>query len=376
MKKKLNSLTEREYYKNRIETPKENNYINEINIFSEKKEKSIKKYNNKNKKELLLSNPNNINSINIINNNYNNIYLDSNKEKNYKILTFGNNTKDKPSTKSKTLKLVFNKNIGEKFDENKYKYIIEKLKNEINYYKTKKNSNNNRIIENSPLTKKKNDFKNNNNNKNLFLINNKFNTIKTYNNKLNIDDKYKKNNKSYHHYDTYNNNYIIPVLYQNSSNNKLITNYSLKNTLNINNNNIMNLEPKSNTNNFISLDTNTNRTFKYSTKRPKLNYYQNTSTNGINKSNNYISNDIIYEDDNNNFKKSYIHLKNIKLSSPIGLKKKIGTINFELNNYDGEIDNKDFNYKEKFELLKNRMNILIGNLFNIIDFQKQKLKNK
>ena len=138
MKKKLNSLTEREYYKNRIETPKENNYINEINIFSEKKEKSIKKYNNKNKKELLLSNPNNINSINIINNNYNNIYLDSNKEKNCKILTFGNNTKDKPSTKSKTLKLVFNKNIGEKFDENKYKYIIEKLKNEINYYKTKK----------------------------------------------------------------------------------------------------------------------------------------------------------------------------------------------------------------------------------------------
>ena len=375
MKKKLNSLTEREYYKNRIETPKENNYINEINIFSEKKEKSIKKYNNKNKKELLLSNPNNINSINIINNNYNNIYLDSNKEKNCKILTFGNNTKDKPSTKSKTLKLVFNKNIGEKFDENKYKYIIEKLKNEINYYKTKKNSNNNRIIENSPLTKKKNDFKNNNN-KNLFLINNKFNTIKTYINKLNIDDKYKKNNKSYHHYDTYNNNYIIPVLYQNSSNNKLITNYSLKNTLNINNNNIMNLEPKSNTNNFISLDTNTNRTFKYSTKRPKLNYYQNTSTNGINKSNNYISNDIIYEDDNNNFKKSYANLKNIKLSSPIGLKKKIGTINFELNNYDGEIDNKDFNYKEKFELLKNRMNILIGNLFNIIDFQKQKLKNK
>ena len=376
MKKKLNSLTEREYYKNRIESPKENNYINEINIFSEKKEKSIKKYNNKNKKELLLSNPNNINSINIINNNYNNIYLDSNKEKNCKILTFGNNTKDKPSTKSKTLKLVFNKNIGEKFDENKYKYIIEKLKNEINYYKTKKNSNNNRIIENSPLTKKKIDFKNNNNNKNLFLINNKFNTIKTYNNKLNIDDKYKKNNKSYHHYDTYNNNYIIPVLYQNSSNNKLITNYSLKNNLNINNNNIMNLEPKSNTNNFISLDTNTNRTFKYSTKRPKLNYYQNTSTNGINKSNNYISNDIIYEDDNNNFKKSYVHLKNIKLSSPIGLKKKIGTINFELNNYDGEIDNKDFNYKEKFELLKNRMNILIGNLFNIIDFQKQKLKNK
>ena len=138
----------------------------------------------------------------------------------------------------------------------------------------------------------------------------------------------------------------------------------------------MNLEPKSNTNNFISLDTNTNRTFKYSTKRPKLNYYHNTSTNGINKSNNYISNDIIYEDDNNNFKKSYANLKNIKLSSPIGLKKKIATINFELNNYDGEIDNKDFNYKEKFELLKNRINILIGNLFNIIDFQKQKLKNK
>ena len=79
----------------------------------------------------------------------------------------------------------------------------------------------------------------------------------------------------------------------------------------------MNLEPKSNTNNFISLDTNTNRTFKYSTKRPKLNYYQNTSTNGINKSNNYISNDIIYEDDNNNFKKSYANLKNIKLSYPI-----------------------------------------------------------
>ena len=31
------------------------------------------------------------------------------------------------------------------------------------------------------------------------------------------------------------------------------------------------------------------------------------------------------------------------------------------------------NYKDKFEILKNRMNRLIGNLFDIIDLQQNKL---
>ena len=101
--------TIKEYFKNRVQTPKENKKYraNEIN---EKKAKSTKKFGVNNGNQILYSNQNNINSINIINNNYNNIYLDSkgikqNKniytdDKNYGIIISGNN-KDKNLKKKK-----------------------------------------------------------------------------------------------------------------------------------------------------------------------------------------------------------------------------------------------------------------------------------
>ena len=120
--------TIKEYFKNRVQTPKENKKYraNEIN---EKKAKSTKKFGVNNGNQILYSNQNNINSINIINNNYNNIYLDSkgikqNKniytdDKNYGIIISGNN-KDKNLKKKKGLKLIFNKSNKETFNTNKY----------------------------------------------------------------------------------------------------------------------------------------------------------------------------------------------------------------------------------------------------------------
>ena len=84
--------------------------------------------------------------------------------------------------KSKALKLLFNKNTNDKFNENKYQYIINRLKYEIEYYKNKNKVKSNQIISNSPKSFRKKIF-----NKNLFLNSNKYNTIKTYDNKSNID---------------------------------------------------------------------------------------------------------------------------------------------------------------------------------------------
>ena len=115
-------------------------------------------------------------------------------------------------------------------------------------------------------------------------------------------------------------------------------------------------------------------------KRPKINFLQNTSSPGINNSNNYISKDIIFEDDNNNGKGSFANLYNQKLylnggiSSPLSLKKNFKTKNNIVVKF--FVEEKDFNeanYKYKFENLKNRMNKLIGNLFDIIEIQKNKL---
>ena len=254
------------FNKNRIQTPTENKFPIENNIISDKKAKSTKKFNaNKKHKPILFNN--NINSINIINNNYNNIYLDTNKptsnknivlqdKNNLGLLTFGN-VKEKSLKKNKALKLIFNQSNREKekFNENKYQYIIDRLKYEIDYYKNKDKVKSNQIGANTPHSYRKKGFK-----KNLFLASNKYNTIKSG-------------------------------------------------------------------------------------------------------------------------KSSFGNLQNYKLrlntKSPLSLKKNVKDINNILKgmNYDKNSEENLIkgNYKDKFEILKNRMNRLIGNLFDIIDLQQNKL---
>ena len=320
---------------------------------------------------ILFTNQNNINAINIINNNYNNIYLDGNKirQKN-KIILNESNSGIMPSTinnekslkKTKALKLIFDKSNNEKLNENKYQFIIDRLKNEIEYYKNKNQNSSNKIITNSPKSFRKKGL-----NKNLFLMTNKYNTIKTYENKIYMETSRK--NKSNHYYETYNNNNTIDK--------KLTSDFSYKNNLNI----YSNYVPKSYSNNILNV--NSNNSLKSNNKRSKINYMQNISSSGINKSNNYITNDIINEDDNNvkqksSFANSYNHklYLNDVLSCPLSLKKNFKNIdNNIIKNIekDNEIYLKKFNYRDKFENLKTRMNTLIGNLFDIIDLQKNQI---
>ena len=360
------------YNKNRIKTPKGNQYFKENEIFIDKKAKSTKKFSLNNKNNILYTNHNNINAINIINNNYNNIYLNDNKMRPNKHLVLDNSNfgiihsginKDKSLKKTKALKLIFNKsNNNEKYNENKYQFIIDRLKNEIEYYKNKNKVNSNPIITNSPQSLRKKRF-----NKNLFLMSNKYNTIKTYDNKSHTETSRKNLVNNYN--ETCHTNYI--------SDNKLISDFSYKDNLKI----YSNYVPKSYSNNFLSIDS--SRTSKNESKKPIINYTQNISSPGINKSNNQLSNDIIYEIDNRNDKTSFVNLYNNKLylnkriSSPLSLKKnikKVGdTIFSNVKKECEEIGSNKYNYKDKFEKLKNRMNKLIENLFDIIDLQKNKL---
>jgi hypothetical protein len=363
------------YFKNRIQTPKGNKNYKIKEIINEKKAKSTKKFNMKDKNQILYSNQNNINAINIINNNYNNIYLDSkgikqNKyintdDKNYGIIISGN-SKEKSLKKKKALKLIFNKSNKETFNANKYQFIINRLKNEIEFYKNKDNVGSNQIITNSPKSFRKKGF-----NKNLFLLTNQYNTIKTYDKKSIKENNMKNHNNNYN--EAFNNNYIFD--------NKLTTDFSYKNNLNINNYNESNGVPKSSSNKFISIES--NMTLKHMNKRSNINYLQNISSPGINKNNNYISNDNIIDDDNSNGKSSFADLYNNKFylnkgfPSPLSLKKNIKNMNDNIYKYIGEKNNgndlNESNYKDKFENLKNRMNKLVGNLFNIIEIQKNKL---
>ena len=367
-----NNIDNNSFNRNRIiQTPRENKFPDEI--INDKKAKSLKKFNISKKNNPILFN-NNINSINIINNNYNNIYLDTNKpipnkdilledKSNLGLLTFGN-VKEKSIKKSKALKLIFNHSIRdkEKFNENKYQYIIDRLKYEIDYYKNKSKVKSYPLGTNSPHSYRKKGI-----NKNLFLASNKYNTIKTYDNNASADTKRKNKNSLY---DTFNN--------------KLITDFSYKNNLRINTNinSDINHVPKSNSNNLISI--NSNRIFKYANKRIKNEINQNPSLLGVNKSNNHISEEGVYETNMNTSGKSSfnnVHSYNIhvnsKICTPLSLKKNVKNINniFKVmnknKNYETDF-NKD-NYKDKFEILKNRMNRLIGNLFDIIDLQQHKL---
>ena len=56
------------------------------------------------------------------------------------------------------------------------------------------------------------------------------------------------------------------------------------------------------------------------------------------------------------------------MTSPLSLKKNVININHIFKGND------DSNYRDKFDKLKNRMNNLIGNLFDIIELQQNYLK--
>ena len=333
------------FNKHRIQTPKENIFPIKTNIISDKKAKSTKKFNINDKKNNQILFNNNINSINIINNNYNNIYLETNKQrqnknilleekKNLGLLTFGNG-KEKSIKKNKGLKLIFNNSNREKdkFNENKYQYIIDRLKYEIDYYKNKSKGKSNNVMTNSPKSYRKKGP-----NKNLFLASNKYNTIKAYNSNTSTETNRKNKN---------------PL--SNTFNSKLTSDFSYKNNLklntNINNDININQVIKSNSNNLITINSNRN-------KRQKNN-----------------SDDIIYESDfNGSDKSSYTNVHNYKLhlkskmTSPLSLKKNVININHIFKGND------DSNYRDKFDKLKNRMNNLIGNLFDIIELQQNQLK--
>jgi hypothetical protein len=188
----------------------------------------------------------------------------------------------------------------------------------------------------------------------------------------------KKNNEN-------NNTYIDLMSYKNINNNYF---YNIQNNYEKNENenkqSKKDLSEKKNIilNNLISI--NSNRIFKYANKRIKNEINQNPSLLGVNKSNNHISEEGVYETNMNTSGKSSfnnVHSYNIhvnsKICTPLSLKKNVKNINniFKVmnknKNYETDF-NKD-NYKDKFEKLKNRMNRLIGNLFDIIDSQQHKL---
>ena len=159
--------------------------------------------------------------------------------------------------------------------------------------------------------------------------------------------------------------------------NKLIFNYSLKNDLKLKNKLTLDLS-----NNYNSIEANTNRVYKYQIKNPKFLF----NLDSINKNENiFDNNDVIYEnkiDRKPSFENIKIHKYNFNnklLSIPFSLKKAIANKNIIVNhnldsflekNHNNNISSHNFNYKEKYNDLKIRMNNLIENLFKFIENQK------
>ena len=359
---------------------------------------------------ILLNNQNNIKSINIINNNYNNIIINNkltpNKKlmledktfsidrKNYKILSLRNKQNN---LQKETLNLILNKEEQENKIESKYKLIINeknslitKLQNEIEYYKNISKFNHN-IPENVTISEM-----NNNKNEEIENLKNKIKTLFSQNkNEIKYDNNslLNKNITNYNTIKTTNNNNseinnsFIPFIYQanpikNNSykvNNKLIFNYSLKNDLKLKNKITLDLS-----NNYNSIETNTNRDYKNKSKNTKF----ILTSNSINK---YKGNNLELSNFNNSIDRKH-SFKNLKkkhyfngiISSPFSLKKeiinkKIIDNNFILDSYnEKENSNNDtssiFNYKEKYDDLKKRMNNLIENLFKIIEIKNNQKK--
>jgi hypothetical protein len=428
-----NNNTMIQQYLNTNKTQREKKNIYENVIHNNSFKAKLNSQFSKNDKPILLNNQNHIKSINIINNNYNNIIINNkltpNKKvlledrtfsinkKNYKILTFGNKQNGNLD-RNKALKLVIDNQEQENDCNYKYKLLvneknnlINKLKNEVAYYKNRKKNKSPVITNNNTINIELN------NKKNLELenIRNKIQNIFSHHKKdlkLDTNNILNHNINNYHTIKTYaynNNNSntnnagspkneIIPHIFQNKAlninktenykyNNKLIFNYSLKNDLKLKNNKLtIDLN-----NNYNSIEANTNRAYKYTVKSPKLTFTINSINknkgNNLDFNNNSINcNAITYEesierkDSQQNLKKSNNYYNGFSPSSFSLKKERINKIMYDNNyNFDSFMD-KDynnntissscFNYKDNFQNLKKRMTNLIENLFDIIELQK------
>ena len=386
-------------------------------------------YNTKDKidKQALINN-NNIKSINIINNNYNNIIINNkltpNKKliikdktfsinkKNYKILTLGN----KPNLKNEVIKLTMNNQEQENDLKLKYKLIIDeknnlinKLRNEIDYYKNKNQEYNPKLNDSNSIYSL---FKNN---QKLETVRNKIQEIYSQQKEkeIKLDNNLINNINEYNNIKAYNINnsedidvhmpqIIQPktialnsLEYVNNNykyNNKLMFNYSLKNDLKLKNKLTLDLS-----NNYNSIENNTknntNRIYKYQVKSPKFLITSNSIHSNDNNNLIFNNNGITYDNKLDrkpsfqNIKKNKYNFNNI-ISAPFSLKKE--TINKKIvanynldsfldkdnnNNNSNIISYTGFNYKEKYDNLKNRMTNLIENLFKLIENQNYN-KNK
>ena len=376
-------------------------------------------YNTKDKidKQALINN-NNIKSINIINNNYNNIIINNkltpNKKlilkdktfsinkKNYKILTLGN----KPNLKNEVIKLTMNNQEQENDLKLKYKLIIDeknnlinKLRNEIDYYKNKNQEYNPKLNDSNSIYSL---FKNN---QKLETVRNKIQEIYSQQKEkeIKLDNNLINNINEYNNIKAYNINnsedidvhmpqIIQPknialnsLEYNNKKyklNNKLMFNYSLKNDLKLKNKLTLDLS-----NNYNSIENNTNRIYKYQVKSPKFLITSNSIHSNDNNNLIFNNNAITYDNKLDrkpsfqNIKKNKYNFNNI-LSAPFSLKKEIINkkiiANYNLdsfldkdnnNNNSNNISYAGFNYKEKYDNLKNRMTNLIENLFKLIENQ-------
>ena len=376
-------------------------------------------YNTKDKiDEQALINNNNIKSINIINNNYNNIIINNkltpNKKlilkdktfsinkKNYKILTLGN----KPNLKNEVIKLTMNNQEQENDLKLKYKLIIDeknnlinKLRNEIDYYKNKNQEYNPKLNDSNSIYSL---FKNN---QKLETVRNKIQEIYSQQKEkeIKLDNNLINNINEYNNIKAYNINnsedidvhmpqIIQPknialnsLEYNNKKyklNNKLMFNYSLKNDLKLKNKLTLDLS-----NNYNSIENNTNRIYKYQVKSPKFLITSNSIHSNDNNNLIFNNNAITYDNKLDrkpsfqNIKKNKHNFNNI-ISAPFSLKKE--TINKKIvanynldsfldkdnnNNNSNIISYTGFNYKEKYDNLKNRMTNLIENLFKLIENQ-------
>ena len=448
------------------------NHIESINILN----------NNKNYKNIILNNmltPNKkllinekLSTKNIKKINERNILFDTgnvNGNKNFK--TLGQN-KQKSLNKNSALKLFLNNQEQDNPNDIEMKYklilfeknnLINKLKNEVEYYKNYyhninmnmniilPNNNSNTIEANRntggmslALNDKKNiDGENIRNRiKNIFSLPKKeikfdnnhllqhnindYNTIKTFVNKINNDTN-GNNNGNYNNSET-TKEYVSQIknnfntIENNSSNNNkinnnklLLSNDSLKNDILIskNTNNIeknsntktlnnifyrsnsntiqkkgrklkLGLQPSeltldiNNNNNFNSIEA--NRNYNNTIKNKKHIIYSlnmlNSKTGSDNELDNNNSNKLTIDDNSiNRFGKNKHYFNNIS-NSPSSLYKDIGNKNTIDDNSRSIIakneNSEKFDYKEKYEKLKQKMSNLVNNLFELIEIQNKK----
>ena len=139
-------------------------------------------------------------------------------------------------------------------------------------------------------------------------------------------------------------------------------------------------------NNYNSIENNTNRIYKYQVKSPKFLITSNSIHSNDNNNLIFNNNAITYDNKLDrkpsfqNIKKNKYNFNNI-LSAPFSLKKEIinkkivanknldSFLDKDNNNNSNNISYAGFNYKEKYDNLKNRMTNLIENLFKLIENQ-------